>query len=99
LYLKLYLIEYYYGDILRDTYCSKPCATMSIQFGQLINDNNMNNEGLVRMYYNSDIQIQQSIMAYSVLSLLAEVGGYVGLLLGVSFLDIAKILERLLFKK
>jgi hypothetical protein len=72
---------------------------MSIQFGQLINDNNMNNEGLVRMYYNSDIQIQQSIMAYSVLSLLAEVGGYVGLLLGVSFLDIAKILERLLFKK
>jgi hypothetical protein len=78
---------------------------MSIQFGQLVSDIDIDidimkkEEGLVRMYFNSDIQIQQSILAYSVISLLAEVGGYVGLLLGVSFLDIATILEQLLFRK
>jgi hypothetical protein len=73
---------------------------MSIQFGQDdVSYDIIDSEALVRLYFNSEIQIQQSILAYTVLSLLAEVGGYIGLLLGVSFLDMANILERLLFKK
>jgi hypothetical protein len=75
---------------------------MSIQFGlEDISYYSIQSihEASVRLYFNSEIQIQQSILSYSILSLLAEVGGYIGLLLGVSFLDMANILERLLFKK
>ena len=36
---------------------------------------------------------------YSVLSLLAEIGGYLGLLLGVSFLNFASWLAGILQKK
>ena len=41
-------------------------------------------------------QIQKSIYSYDFVSMIAEIGGYTGLLLGISVLDISKILNNYL---
>ena len=41
------------------------------------------------------VNVQRSILAYSTLSFLAEVGGYIGLLLGFSLLDLSKLVHNL----
>ena len=71
---------------------------MDIYFGYPILDGNNPNESYVKLYFKSSVNVRRNILAYSEVSLFAEVGGYLGLLLGVSLLDITKLV-RLLFTR
>ena len=55
------------------------------------------------LYFRRDIKTTTEYLLYSLLSMLAEIGGYVGLLLGASLVNIGKInsflLDRCLVKK
>ena len=66
-------------------------------FCYFVNDNNFLQEremGYVRMYFGVRIVVKRSVLDYTWLSAVAELGGYVGLLLGVAVVDIAFAADR-----
>ena len=77
-------------------FCITPCKKMRVQFAGHDNTdpNGYDNEGYVKFYIKDEIEIKKSRFSYTEVSLLAEVGGYVGLLLGVSLMDIASLLDK-----
>ena len=77
--------------------CPPPCLTMNVVFGFPIyspSDISKDASAFAKLYFKSQVQFQKSVLSYSKTSLLAEVGGYIGLLLGFSLLDIAKLLKK-----
>ena len=68
---------------------------MDINFGYPIIDTTNIDEAYVKLYFKMAVQIHKNILAYSTLSFLAEVGGYIGLLLGFSLLDLSKVIKYL----
>ena len=54
------------------------------------------NETYVRFYIKDQIKVMKSYLSYTEVSLLAEVGGYVGLFLGTSMNQIATATSYLL---
>ena len=68
---------------------------MDINFGYPIIDTTNIDEAYVKLYFKMAVQIHKNILAYSTLSFLAEVGGYIGLLLGFSLLDLSKVIKNL----
>jgi hypothetical protein len=75
--------------------CGIPCSIMDINFGYPIIDTTNIDEAYVKLYFKMAVQIHKNILAYSTLSFLAEVGGYIGLLLGFSLLDLSKVIKNL----
>ena len=49
--------------------------------------------GFLRVYFPMKISVKKSVLDYTWLSMVAEMGGYVGLLLGVSLVDLAFSLD------
>ena len=68
---------------------------MDINFGYPIIDTTNIDEAYVKLYFKMAVQIHKNILAYSTLSFLAEVGGYIGLLLGFSLLDLSKVIKNM----
>ena len=75
--------------------CPLPCATMSVSFEPPIFGLESRNESKTKIFFKRKVKVNKSIWNYTLVSLLAEVGGYVGLLLGVSLMDIGLILEKM----
>ena len=77
-------------------FCPMPCEKMKVNFAghDSIDHNGVENEAYVKFYFKDQIQVKKSHLSYSKVSLLAEVGGYVGLLLGVSMMDIASFFNK-----
>ena len=63
--------------------------------GQANSAKNYDKEAYIKYDFKRKINVQSSQLIYTQLSLLAELGGYMGLLLGVSLLDISSIFNRL----
>ena len=78
--------------------CKKPCASMGIYFGAPIWAPNGYDEdkAYVKLYFKTDINVRRSQLAYTSISLFGELGGYVGLLLGISLMDITNLMERIM---
>ena len=78
--------------------CLFPCKTFTIRLMERNqNDNRWKSKGYTRMTLNlnDDVRISEEVFLYTGLSLIAEVGGYVGLFLGVSINQISTLLEML----
>ena len=88
--------RYYKGSKAMESYCEKPCAIMKVEFGYPIIANNTENPGTayVKLYFKTHIHVRHSHLDYPELSLFGELGGYVGLLLGVSFMDLTLIFSK-----
>ena len=86
-----------YWELLRNdifkTHCQLPCASMDVTFPTPSYDSGPLTEAYVKLYLLSTVKVQTSFWSYSIITLLAEVGGYVGLLLGISLLDFNKVLH------
>ena len=65
---------------------------MDISFGYPATFNVTDNSSLT-FYFRKSIPVRESHLAYPLSSLFAEIGGYMGLLLGFSFLDFANVVE------
>jgi len=75
------------------SYCQMPCASMEVTFPAIADGITSPDEAYVKLYPLSVVKVQTSYWSYSIISLLAEVGGYLGLLLGMSLLDITKVID------
>ena len=77
--------------------CAKPCATMGVYFGFPIVDKAGYPElAYVKLYFKTQINVRRSFLDYTSLSLFGEVGGYIGLLLGFSFLDLTFFTQKIM---
>ena len=56
-------------------------------------DNNVNEE-YIRMYANIQIKENTLVLQYDIIALIAEMGGYTGILLGISILNILTSIDR-----
>ena len=68
--------------------CTKIISSLSIRSSQETNVN-----AYLGIDFPSEVKVMTTYPAYEVLSLIAEIGGYVGLFLGVSVLDLKTIGE------
>ena len=64
---------------------------MIVTFGFPIYDIYDLEKGRVKIYFKTQINVRKNVVSYDEVNLLAEIGGYIGLLLGLSLLDIAKL--------
>ena len=80
---------------------STPCANFEISLGLPKiddTDNNMN-EAYIRMYPKAQIKMKTTVLYYDFTTLAAEIGGYAGICLGVSLVDIARRIKEYVLGK
>ena len=67
-----------------------------IPFSEYIPDTQEHRKGKyhLKLYFKNMISVQRSHISYPIESLIAELGGYLGLLLGVSSMDLYNILGK-----
>ena len=77
---------------------NKPCSGVDLFLGvPFVNHNRSDDEAFIRIYIKLDIKVKSLILYYDWTTLLAEVGGYIGLFLGVSLIDLTMMLTTALF--
>ena len=74
--------------------CIRPCTSMDVYLG-VVNEESDDGSSYLRIYMNSDVKVQETIYDYTLLSMLAEIGGYSGLLLGLSVSNLTIIIDIL----
>ena len=72
----------YWESAQYDTNCSDPCKVISVKSRWM--KYKIRKESAVKLYFHKKVKVVKSYHAYSGLSLIAEIGGYCGLFLGVS---------------
>ena len=75
------LVSKYWDSTKYYTNCSDPCKEMSVH-ATWIKNNKQDLQAI--LYFQRRVKVVKSYYAYSGLSLIAEIGGYIGLFLGVS---------------
>ena len=74
--------------------CARACTKLRVTFGYpWIYEVKNNDSGSISFYFETSIPVRESQLKYDGASLFAEIGGYTGLLLGISFLDFSKMLN------
>lgn len=70
----------------------QPCADMTLTTTLLssINDNS----NTVTISFDEMIEVSKEVVAFTFLQMVAEVGGFIALILGVSFIDLFRILDH-----
>ena len=81
-----------------DEICPLDCSSMTIIFTVSDvdqNDGNLN-EAYAKIYFKNHIKVSKSIVGYTEISLMAELGGYIGVLLGISLMDTSYIVNYII---
>ena len=81
--------------------CYNPCSIFSfatIKSTEYDDKKYCNGKALVKMYFPRYVKVFERSYTYSKLSLIAEVGGYVGLFLGISINQVTHLVDFLLTK-
>ena len=81
-------------ETVRVEKCNDPCTSMEVTFGYVIPD--ISNKAKLKIYFSSLVKVQQSRYTYDIINFMGEIGGYVGLLLGVSVLNLDRVIDSLL---
>ena len=97
------VMQTYQDAIHTDNYksCFNPCSYFSISpFTPIVRSSLSNKLAYVNLYFDKDelVKIYESYYIYSELSLIAEVGGYVGLFLGISVNQVTNLMDFILTK-
>ena len=76
--------------------CQSPCSSMVAHFGMLFDDGMYSKSTTyLKLHVKSYKDVKEIVKDYTFLSLLAEIGGYTGLLLGVSVSHITTLCEKI----
>ena len=92
--------ETYESSKRKDYFCLHPCKFItsraiktSVKFGYFVNGKTSTT---VTINFKENIKVIEAYHLYSLLSMIAEIGGYVGMFLGISILQVRFILDTLL---
>ena len=55
-------------------------------------------QAYMKLYVKSTVKMKKTVLDYTWVSMLAEIGGYTGLLLGISVVNVTNYLDKLFFK-
>ena len=87
------LLPFYVDQIrkIQQEECIRPCTSMDVSLGVLQQDNSHTNENqsFIKTYLKSTVETRETVLDYTLVSMVAEIGGYTGLLLGISLADLA----------
>ena len=79
--------------------CENPCNTMQIYFGLLFTESKYRKDrAFIKIYLQSMTRVKLTVMDYDSVTMIAEIGGYTGLLLGVSVINISTFMFKSIFK-
>ena len=76
--------------------CPNSCNFTDINLSPPIVENDQNSIARIVFYFKQDIKTSHEYLTYTELSMIAEIGGYVGLMLGISFVNIGSLINKLL---
>lgn len=79
--------------------CPAPCAGLTDSMGYPAFSDHVNSSepySYVKMYFKRNVKVRRIIHTYGAVSMLAEIGGYTGLLLGFSCFQLSGIVARLI---
>ena len=75
--------------------CERPCSNIEVFSGLPFVSPYENERAYMKLYLKSTTKIKKMVLDYTPISMFAEIGGYTGLLLGVSFMNITQLLDKL----
>ena len=76
--------------------CGEPCTSITTKMAKISTEKyDYENHALLRCRFAEQIKVISAFYAYSTLSLIAEIGGNVGLFIGFSFFNLGNYMERL----
>lgn len=91
--------EIFANEIFLESNCSNPCSLFSLAISNEEKQSSTNATYTnLRIVFPKTIKVYDRSYTYSSLSLLAEIGGYVGLFLGISINQVINLLEYLVAK-
>ena len=78
----------------------KPCAWFEVFLGLPYVDEHDNDAGeaYIRLYFKTEMKVKSIVIYYDATTFAAEVGGYIGVFLGVSIVDLVIIFNSALMK-
>ena len=79
----------YWDSTKYKTSCPDPCKVMLVRAMWMTDK--IKEDSSMRLYFRGRVKVMQSYYAYSGLTLIAEIGGYFGLFLGVSINQITYV--------
>ena len=82
----------YWDSMKYETNCPDRCKEILIRAMWMRNKLTKNNSSQLNLYFPDRVKVVKSYYAYSGLSLIAEIGGYIGLFLGVSINQITYLI-------
>ena len=83
---------------LNESDCANPCSIFSLTTINVEKNERSDDETYLDITFPKNIKVFERSYTYSRLSLLAEIGGYVGLFLGISINQVINLLEYLVTK-
>ena len=79
--------------------CENPCSTIQTYFGLLFKDPKYDgNHASLNIYLQSMTTIKLTVMDYDGVDMVADIGGYTGLLLGMSAIHLSRFLLKSILK-
>ncbi|TRY78400.1 hypothetical protein TCAL_10416 [Tigriopus californicus] len=78
--------------------CAMPCSTMEVFLGLPFDGVEDPDIAYIKMYIKSTVKVKKTVLDYTWLSMLAEIGGYTGLLLGISVVNITNVVDKVVTK-
>ena len=86
--------KWYSKSIQVTSGCNKPCSYVTLRTNIIFDREKYHNTiARVQIYFKENITVTKAYHIYSGLTLIAEIGGYVGLFLGISMNQIGKLLH------
>lgn len=74
--------------------CHKPCERTEVFSGMAFSDSVEEELAKIKIYLKTTTKVKKSVLDYPVLTMIAEIGGYTGLLLGISLVNLTSVLDR-----
>ena len=79
--------------------CANPCSSIQTYCGPIFEDPSyVKNRAYLKIYLQSTTKINFTVLDYDEISLVADIGGYCGLLLGVSVIHLSKLVFKSVIK-
>ena len=88
--------EQLYKEV-KHSYCPMPCGTMNVHYGIPAGTGyELKNVGYTKIYFKQRVIARKSVYTYTTQSVIADIGGFLGLMLGFSILDLSFVIENVL---